>query len=207
MAGRAAGPGKDPRSSRRLHDDASLPNPRSGARMERAVRVRARGVDPRPGLVSRAADNPIDLRQVVHEDREQMKTEERTRLIIGEPEHCVAKLKELAASGVNHVILHGSPSACLTRRPSSARAAVRRGGDAKAPRPRAGIDPGRGFGLDLALVPADAKPPPREFRSPATQSAAARSSNPLASASGHRSTAPRSHPRSNLRTGARRTGS
>jgi alkanesulfonate monooxygenase SsuD/methylene tetrahydromethanopterin reductase-like flavin-dependent oxidoreductase (luciferase family) len=68
--------------------------------LEESTRVRA--------WYYEAADNPIDLRQPVKEDREQMKAEERTRLILGEPEYCVDKLKELAESGVNHVILHGS---------------------------------------------------------------------------------------------------
>lgn len=38
-----------------------------------------------------------------------MKADERTRLIIGEPEQCVAQLKKLGEEGgINHVILHGS---------------------------------------------------------------------------------------------------
>jgi alkanesulfonate monooxygenase SsuD/methylene tetrahydromethanopterin reductase-like flavin-dependent oxidoreductase (luciferase family) len=68
--------------------------------LEESIRVRA--------WYHEAADNPIDLRQPVLEDREQMKVEERKRLIIGEPAYCIARLKELAESGVNHVILHGS---------------------------------------------------------------------------------------------------
>ena len=69
--------------------------------LEESIRVRA--------WYHEAADNPIDLRQVVREDRDLMRAEERTRVIIGEPEYCVARLKQLAdEGGVNHVILHGS---------------------------------------------------------------------------------------------------
>lgn len=69
--------------------------------LEESIRVRA--------WYHEAADNPIDLRQVVHEDGDRMKADERTRLIIGEPEQCVAQLKKLGEEGgINHVILHGS---------------------------------------------------------------------------------------------------
>jgi len=68
--------------------------------LEESIRVRA--------WYHEAADNPIDVRQPVREDREQMKAEELGRMILGEPEECVRRLRELEATGVNHVILHGS---------------------------------------------------------------------------------------------------